>query len=150
LRVAFLRPRSDSPQFFLLLAGAAILAGLAIVRLPRFPDLVHAPSTPFDRSAPDTADVFRLFQMAAAVIPPGGSVASLSQPRHPARETELHRQAVALLPGRKVIPAALWDLPTGREAQAEFLIVAGPRPSPPPGTLLAEMPRGSVWRRVRP
>ena len=144
-----MRPRSDTPQFFLLLGGAALLTALAIVRLPRFPDLVHAPSTPFDRSAPDTAAVFRLFQMAAAVIPPGGSVAALWQPRHPVRETELHRQAVALLPGRRVIPAALWDVPTGREGEAEFFVVAGPRPSPAPGTLLAETPQGSVWRRVR-
>lgn len=145
-----MKPRSDSPQFFLLLAGAAVLTALAIARLPPFPDLFHLPSTPYDRSAPETAAVYRLFQTAAAVIPAGASVASLSQPRHPVRETELHRQAVALLPGRKVIPAALWDQPTGREAQADFLIVTGPRPSPAPGTLLAETPSGSVWRRVRP
>jgi hypothetical protein len=145
-----MKPRSDSPQFFVLLAGAVVLTALAIVKLPRFSDLVHAPSTPFDRSAPEAAAVYRLFQAAAAVIPPGASVAPLWQPRHPMRETELHRQAVALLPGRRVIPAALWDVPTGREAEAEFLVVAGPRPSPAPGTLLAETPRGSVWRRVRP
>jgi hypothetical protein len=145
-----MKPRNDTAQFFALFAGAVILTALAIVRLPRFPDLVRAPSTPFDRSAPDTAAVYRLLQAAAAVIPSGASVAPLSQPRHPVRETELHRQAVALLPGRKVIPAALWDEPTGRETEAEFLIVAGPRPFPAPGTLLAETPRGSVWRRVRP
>jgi hypothetical protein len=145
-----MKPRSDSPQFLFLLASAALLTALAVARLPPFPELVHAPSTPFDRSDPDAAAVFRLFQAAAAVIPPGASVVPLSQPRHPVQETELHRDAVALLPGRKVIPAALWYVPTGREAEAEFLVVAGPRPSPAPGTLLAETPRGSVWRRVRP
>jgi hypothetical protein len=145
-----MKPRSDAPRFFLLLGGAAVLTALAIGRLPGLSDLLDAPSTPFDRSDPELADVYRLLQAAAAVIPPDASVAALSQPRHPARETELHREAVALLPGRKVIPAALWDVPTGREAEADFLIVAGPRPSPAPGRLLAETPRGSVWRRVRP
>jgi hypothetical protein len=145
-----MKPRNDTLQFFALIAGAATLTALAIAGLPRFPDLFQAPSTPFDRSAPEAAAVYRLFQAAATVIPPGSSVAPLSQPRHPVRETELHRQAVALLPGRRVIPAALWDEPTGREAEAEFLIVAGPWPSPAPGTLLAETPRGTVWRRVRP
>jgi hypothetical protein len=145
-----MRVRSEAPQFFLLLGGAALLTALAIARLPPPADLLRAPSTPFDRSDPELAADYRLLQAAAAVIPPGASVAPLSQPRNPVRETELHRQAVALLPGRKVIPAALWDVPTGREAEADFLIVAGPRPSPPPGTLLAETPGGSVWRRVRP
>jgi len=98
---------------------------------------------------PASAESYRLFQAAAAVIPSGASVAPLSQPRDPVRETALHREAVALLPGRRVIPAALWDAPTHQEEGADFLIVAGPRPSPPPGTLLLETERGTVWRRVR-
>ncbi len=146
-----MKPRSDSPQFFLLLGGAAALTALAIARLPPLPDLVHAPSTPFDRSAmPASAVSYRLFQAAAAVVPAGASVAVLSQPRDAVRETALHREAVALLPGRKVVPAALWGVPTGRESEADFLIVAGGTPSPSPGTFLLEMPRGTVWRRVRP
>jgi hypothetical protein len=145
-----MRARSEAFQVFLLLGGAAILAALAIRRLPRIPDLLQAPSTPFDRSAmPASAESYRLFQAAATVIPPAASVATLSQPRDAKRETALHREAVALLPGRRVIPAALWDMPTGREGEADFLIVAGAIPSPAPGTLLLEMPRGSVWRRVR-
>jgi len=145
-----MRARSEAFQLFLLLGGAAILAALAIGRLPHFPDLLQAPSTPFDRSAmPASAESYRLFQAAAAVIPSGASVAPLSQPRDPVRETALHREAVALLPGRRVIPAALWDAPTHQEEGADFLIVAGPRPSPPPGTLLLETERGTVWRRVR-
>ena len=146
-----MKPRSDTPQFFLLLCGAALLTALAIARLPRFPDLLHPPSTPFDRSAmPASAVSYRLFQAAAAVVPAGASVAVLAQPRDAMRETALHREAVALLPGRKVVPAALWGAPTGRESEADFLIVAGGIPSPSPGTLLLGMPRGSVWRRVRP
>jgi len=146
-----MKPRSDTIQFFFLLAGAALLTTLAIVKLPPFPELIHAPSTPFDRSAmPASAVSYRIFQAAAAVVPAGASVAVLAQPRDAMRETALHREAVALLPGRKVVPAALWGLPTGRESQADFLIVAGEIPSPSPGKLLLEMPRGTVWRRVRP
>src|SRR5258706_389368 len=146
-----MKPRSDSPQFFLLLGGAALLTALAIARLPPLPDLAPAPSPPFDGSAmPASAVSYRLFQAAAAVVPAGASVAVLSQPRDAIRETALHREAVALLPGRKVVPAALWYAPTGRESEADFLIVAGGIPSPSPGTLLLEMPGGSVWRRVRP
>jgi hypothetical protein len=145
-----MRPPRGAPQLFLFLGGAAVLTALAISRLSRYPDLFQTPTTPFDRSDPKTAALYRLLQAAAAVIPPGASVVPLSQPRDPVTETDLHRQAVALLPGRNVVPAALWYVPTGREAEADFLIVAGPRPSPAPGTLLAETPRGSVWRRVRP
>jgi hypothetical protein len=146
-----MNPRSDTPQFFLLLGGAAVLTALAVSELPRFPDVLQAPTTPFDRSATQgTAAPYRLFQAAATVIPRGASVAPLSQPRDPVRETELHREAVALLPARRVIPAALWDAPTHQEEEADFLIVAGPRPSPPPGTLLLETPEGSVWRKARP
>jgi len=146
-----MKPRSDIAQFFLLLTGAAALTALAIARLPPLPDLVHPPSTPFDRSAmPASAISYRLFQAAAAVVPAGASVAVLAQPRDAMRETALHREAVALLPGRKVVPAALWGVPTARESEADFLVVAGGIPSPSPGKLLLEMPRGSVWRRVRP
>jgi hypothetical protein len=143
--------RSGTPQFLLLVGGAAVLTALAISTLPRFPEVLQAPSTPFDRSGmPGAAARYRLFQEAAAVIPPGASVAPVSQPRDPTRETELHREAVALLPGRRVIPAALWDAPTHREEEADFLIVAGPMPSPSPGTLRLETPAGNVWQRVRP
>jgi hypothetical protein len=99
---------------------------------------------------PASAVSYRLFRAAAAVVPAGASVAVLSQPRDAQRETALHREAVALLPGRKVVAAALWDTPTGRESEADFLIVAGGTPSPSPGTRLLEMPGGGVWRRVRP
>jgi hypothetical protein len=146
-----MKPRSDTAQFPLLLGGATVLAFLAIARLPRFPQVLQAPSTPFDRSAaPDAATDYHLLREAASVVPPDASVAALSQPRSPLRETTLHRAAVALLPGRKVVPAALWNVPTYQENQADFLIVAGPKPSPPPGTMLLETPWGTVWKRIRP
>jgi hypothetical protein len=146
-----MNPRSDTPQFFLFLGAGAILTALAISKLPHFPEVLQAPSTPFDRTpAPGAAADYKLFQEAASVVPPGASVAALSQPRNAVRETSLHRMAVALLPGRKVLPAALWNNPTHLEGEADLLIVAGGKPAPPPGRLLLETPWGSVWQRGRP
>jgi hypothetical protein len=146
-----MKPRSDTPQFFLLLAGAAALTVLAIAKLPHFPEVLRAPSTPFDRNvAPGAAASYKLLHEASSVVPSGASVAAVSEPRNATRETSLHRFAVALLPGRKVLPAALWNSPTHLEGQADFLIVAGGQPAPPPGKLLLETPGGSVWRRIRP
>lgn len=144
-----MKMRSDRPQFFIFFIGAAALTALSISRLPPFGELLRAPSTPFDRSAAaGAAPDFRLFWQAATVIPAGVSVSPLSQPRDPVRETTLHREAVALLPGRRVLPAATWNVPTRFEEQADFLIVAGPRPPSSPGALVLETAQGSVWRRT--
>ena len=140
-------PHSDRTQFFLLLAGAAALTALAIKRLPPLPELVHAPSTPFDHRAPAAAARYRLFTEAAAVVPAGASVASICEPRDPSLETSLHREAIALLHGRKVLAAALWNTPTHFEEKADYLVIVGPKPVPPPGHLLLETLAGSVWRR---
>jgi hypothetical protein len=146
-----MKVRSDAPQFFFLLGSAALLTALAISKLPHFPDALRAPSTPFDRNpAPGAVADYKLFQEAASAVPPGASVTALSQPRNAVRETSLHRMAVALLPGRKVLPAALWNNPTHLEVQADFFIVAGGKPAPPPGRLLLETRWGSVWKRGRP
>ena len=146
-----MRGRSEAPRFFVLLGGAAILTALAISKLPHFPEVLQAPSTPFDRNpAPGAAADYKLFQEAASVVPPGVSVAALSEPRNAVRETSLHRMAVALLPGRKVWPAALWNNPTHLEGEADLLIVAGGKPALPLGRLLLETPWGSVWQRGRP
>jgi hypothetical protein len=146
-----MKARSDLPQLLLLLTGASALTALSLSRLPPMPDILHAPSTPFDRSAAAAAAAdYRLFWEAAAWIPRGVSVTPVCEPRDPARETTLHREAVGLLPGRKILPAAVWDSPTHLEEQADFLIVFGPRRSPPPGILVFETAKGSIWRRARP
>jgi len=142
-----MKPDSDRTEFSLLLAGAAFLTAIAIQRLPPLPELLHTPSTPFDHSAPAAAARYRLFAEAAAVVPAGASVASICEPRDPALETSLHREAFALLPGRKVLAAAVWKTPTHSEERADYLIVVGPKPAPSPGRLLLEAPAGSVWRR---
>ena len=134
----------------LFLGGAAVLLVISILQLPPLPDIVHAPATPFDRTNPRIALEYRLLLEAAALIPEGASVSVVSAPRDFARETELHREAVALLPGRKVIPAAVWDRPTYADERAEFLIVAGPHHARERGIALLETPLGSVWRRPAP
>ncbi len=146
-----MKARSDLPQLLLLLGGASALTALSISRLPSLPDILRPPSTPYDRSQTAAAAAHhRLFWEAAARIPRGFSVAPIAEPRDPAQETTLHREAVGLLPGRKILPGAVWNQPTHLEGQADFLIVFGPSPSPPPGILVFETEKGSVWRRVRP
>ena len=142
-----LRSPANGLSSSLFLGGAAVLLVISILRLPPFPDIVRAPATPFDRTNPRMALDCRLLLEAATRIPEGASVSVVSAPRDFARETQLHREAVALLPGRKVIPAAVWDTPTYADEQAEFLIVAGPHHAHERGTALFETPLGSVWRR---
>jgi hypothetical protein len=142
-----MKAHPDSPQFFLFLGGAAVLMVIAIQRLPPLAELLHAPSTPFDHSAPAAAARYRLFVEAAAVVPAGASVASICEPRDPSRETFLHREAIALFPGRKVLAAAVWNTPTHSEEKADYLVIVGPKPAPSPGRLILETPAGSVWRR---
>ena len=145
-----MRIRPETSQLILFLGGAAALTALSLTQLPPLPDLLHAPSTLFDHSPPPAAAAqYRLFMEAAAAIPPGASVAAICEPRDAARETSLHREAFALLPGRKVLAAAVWDTPTHAEDQADFLIVVGKKPAAPPGRLALETPAGSVWRRGR-
>ncbi len=145
-----MRIRPETSQLILFLGGAATLTALAVARLPPLHDLLHAPSTPFDHSPPPAAAAqYRLFTEAAAGIPPGASVAAICEPRDAARETSFHREAFALLPGRRVLAAAVWDAPTHAEDQADFLIVVGKKPAAPPGLFVLETPAGSVWRRGR-
>jgi len=142
------KPVTNVLDFFLLLGGAAVLTVLAAVELPPLSELFRAPETPFDRTmALAAAPEYRLLSESAAVIPLGVSVCAVAEPRNALRETWLHRGAVGLLPGRRIIPAAVWNTPTHDEDRAEFRIVAGPRPALPPGDLVLETPRGSVWRR---
>ena len=134
------------------LAGAALLAGFSIAALPFSRGLFRAPRTPFDESDPAfTVPAWVLLQRAQPLIPPGSSVVVRSEPPDATRDTSLHRFAVALLPGRTILPAALWSVPTAPEllADAEYTIVVGPGPSPPPGRLVLEIPEGTLWRRGR-
>lgn len=134
------------------LAGAAVLAAFSIAALPFSRGLFQAPRTPYDASpaASLTVPAWIVLQRAEALVPPGASVVVRIEPADASTDSYLHRFAIALLPGRRILPAALWGVPTDPAGllAAEYVVVVGPVPSPPPpGFLLLKIPEGSVWRR---
>lgn len=134
------------------LAGAAILVGFSIAALPFSRGIFRAPRTPYDASeAASTAASFVLLQRADALIPLDASVVVRSGPSDPNADTYLHRFAVALLPGRRIVPAARWGVPSEPRdiANAQYEIIVGRPESPPSDRLLLEIPEGTVWQRGR-
>ena len=147
-----MRTRAEAAQSLFFLIAAAILVAFSIAWLPPKRDLLKAPVTPFDRiPMPVISQSYRLLWRISGVLPAGASVAIRSEPRNPGFESSLFQGGIALLNGRKVLPAALWGQPVpGIESQADFVVVVGPKPASAPGTLLFETPDGSLWRRSRP
>jgi hypothetical protein len=134
------------------LAGSAILAGFSIAALPFSRGLFQVPRTPYDASeATFTVPAWILLQRAAEVVPREASVVVRTEPPDPTNDSYLHRFAVALLPGRKIVPAALWSVPTAPEVlrEADYEIVVGKAPPSPAGRLVLSIPEGSVWKRER-
>ena len=134
------------------LAGSAILAGFSVAALPFSRGLFHAPRTPYDASeATFTVPAWILLQRAAEVVPRDASVVVRAEPPDATNDSYLHRFAVALLPDRKIIPAALWSVPTAPEVLrgADYEIVVGKAPPSPAGRLVLSIPEGSIWKRVR-
>jgi hypothetical protein len=134
------------------LAGSAILAGFSIAALPFSRGLFHVPRTPYDASeAAFTVPAWILLQRASEVVPREASVVVRVEPPDATNDSYLHRFAVALLPGRKIVPAALWSVPTAPEVlrEADYEIVVGKAPPSPAGQLVLSIPEGSVWKRER-
>jgi len=128
------------------LAGSVILAGLSVATLPFSHGLFLAQRSPYGERPG-----WILLQRAGPLLPDGSSVLVRTEPPDPANDFYLHHYGVALLPGRRIVPAALWGVPTSADLQREagYEVVVGERPEPPPGRLLLEMPEGTVWRRER-
>ena len=140
--------RRDLPA----LAGAAILAAFSVAALPFSRGLFRAPRTPFDASAAAfSAGGYVLLQRAGEVVPQGASVVVRAEPPDPMTDTYLHRFAVALLPGRKIVPAAVWGIPREPETlrEAQYEIVLGRPSALPVGRLVLGIPEGTIWRRDR-
>ena len=134
------------------LLGTALIVGWGAARLPKRTSYLALSDTPIDYSGNnDSVPTFRLLRAAAEVVPRGASVFVGTSARDPQRETYLHRFAVALLPGRRVLPAALEGAAVvpSLESQAQYVLLLGPRPAAPRGTLLLETGDGTVWRRER-
>lgn len=137
----------------LLLAAAALFTSLEVARLAPFRDLGRRPETPYDRTQTRFAlrPTFGFLTHAAAAVPRGTSATIISEPRDAVAETSLHFAAVALLPGRRVLPSAEWDTFTPQfAAGADYVLVFGPRPAAPPGSLVLAAPGGTVWKRPHP
>ncbi|HEY3204116.1 MAG TPA: hypothetical protein VGL03_10690 [Thermoanaerobaculia bacterium] len=140
--------RRESRRFVPLIA-AAILTFVGIARLP-FDRGFWPTSTPFDRwPSPDAATDFGFLVSVCDAIPAHASVLVMTEPPDLDHDFYLYAYAVALLPGRRVLPASMWNASTRPEMlpQADFLVVLGRRPDPPPGALVRETPAGTVWRR---
>ncbi|MEP6769491.1 MAG: hypothetical protein ABJC61_12540 [Acidobacteriota bacterium] len=133
------RPRRRTLADFVGLAGSVLLVGAAFVRLPPASDLFRTPETPFDYTqAGEAVQIFLFLTEAASRIPAGASVSVRSNPPDRIAEERWRRFAQALLPGRRV------EWSSG--APADILLVPGPRPDSPSGTLLYETPTGGVWK----
>ena len=136
----------------LTLLGAALLTAFSIAAIPFSHGLFHVPRTPFGDVGTDfTVPAWVLLARADALIPRGAAVLPRSEPPDPTTDTYLHRFAVGLLPGRRIVAAARWFVPSSSEetSVAEYEVVVGKAPLIAPGRLLLEIPEGTVWRRER-
>ena len=130
-----------------------MLAAFSIAALPFSRGLFRAPRTPYDASeaAFIAVPAWTLLERAAVLVPEGASVAARVEPVDANTDSYLHRFAVALLPGRRIVPAALWGVRTAPNllAEAEYEIVVGRTTSSPGRRLVLSTPEGSIWRRER-
>ena len=96
-----------------------------------------------------TVPAWLVLERAASLVPRGAPVVVRTEPADPATDFYLHRFAVALLPGRRILPAALWGVATDPAGlvEADYEVIVGKRPPSPPGSLLLELPEGTVWKR---
>lgn len=142
--------RRQSVRIAAPLIGAAVLVAFAAASLPWKAGVLARPRTPFDRSAASSvAPGFAFLRDAEAVIPRGAVVVAWTEPRNPIQETYFHRFALAMLPGREILPAAYYGVATPPEvsSRASYVVVVGRKPAEPPGRLLLETPDGTVWKR---
>jgi hypothetical protein len=142
--------RRESVRLVAPLLGAAVLVAFAAASLPWKAGVLTRPRTPFDHSAASSvAPGFAFLRDAQAVIPRGAAVVARTEPRDPIQETYFHRFALAMLPGREILPAAYYGTATSPEVstRASYVVVVGKKPAEPPGRLLLETPDGTVWKR---
>jgi hypothetical protein len=134
---------------FVLLAGAALLAAMALAAAPWTRGFAR-PRTPFDASSSRfLVPAYELITEAAAVIPPGASFAVRTEPPNPPFQALFQRLGVALLPDRRSRPDPVPGLPVSADwpPEADFLIVVGAAPRDTGGEIVLETARGTVRRR---
>ncbi len=136
----------------LALAGSLVMLAYAIHRLPAARSLLRLPRTPIDNSRiHDSAAEYRLLLDAGRVVPENATVLIRSGIGDAEKNTFLHRFGVALLPGRKVLPAVLDGrrVTPALEASADYVVIHGRGARLTDGVLLLETDDGTVWRRNR-
>lgn len=136
----------------LALAGSLTMLAYGIHRLPAARALLRLPRTPIDNSRiHDSAAEYRLLLDAGPFVPENATVLIQSATGDVERDTFLHRFGVALLPGRKVVPAVVDErrVPPALEASADYLVIHGRGARVTDGVLLLETNDGTVWRRNR-
>jgi hypothetical protein len=134
------------------LAGSAVLAAFSIAALPFSRGLFRTVQTPYDASdAKFTPPAWIMLARAEPLIPRGASVVVRTAPTDLNNDMYLHRFGVALLPGRKIVAAALWGVPSAGEEidAANWEVVVGKAVSSPGRRLVLSAPEGSVWKRDR-
>lgn len=130
-------------------AAACILAVLAIRQVPAPRAWTRPNSTPFDAGpVASVAPAYALLRAAERVVPSEASVVARREPADPKSDTYFYRAAVALLPQRNVLPAALHFRESTRyEDSAQYLILLGRVDALPGFHKVLETAQGSVWRR---
>ena len=134
---------------FVLLAGAALLAAMALAAAP-WTGGFAPPRTPFDASRSRfLVPAYELISDAAAVIPPGASFAVRTEPPDSPFQALFQRLGVALLPDRLSRPDPVSGLPVSAEwpREADYLIVVGAAPRDPGVEIVLETASGTVRRR---
>ena len=129
-----------------------MLAAIALRGVPWYAGLAPPP-TPFSHGVTFLGPAYSLLRDAAPRIPAGASVVVLSEPRQAGLESHFFRFALALLPGRRILPSAIFDdafMPPETWAAAEYRIVVRGRPTSGEDELVLATPSGTVWRRRKP
>jgi len=141
--------RSNDAADFVSIAGAALLAAMALAAVPWSRGFVR-PRTPLDASSSRfLVPAYELIIDAGAVIPPGAGFVVRTEPPNADFESLFQRLAVALLPGRRSRPDGVPGLPAVAEwpRGADYLIVVGAAPHDARGQAVLETPRGTILRR---
>jgi hypothetical protein len=129
---------------------ALLLTGVCLLQIPPPRTWIRSDATPFDNGPTQSvAPAYSLLRSAATVVPAGASVLARTAVPDPRADTYFHRAAVALLPHRNVLPAALrFARETGYESEAEFVIILGSVSSYSGFRQVLVTPHGTVWRRL--
>lgn len=140
--------RIHGPGSFLFPA-ALLMTAVCLLQVPTPSHWLRQDATPFDNGpTASVAPAYALLRSAAVIVPPGARVLARTAVPNPRADTYLHRAAVALLPGREVLPAAiLFTKGTNFESRAEFVVVLGQLDSYPGFDRVLTTRQGTVWRR---